>query len=176
MTAGACRDPLLTTHYSLLTTHYSLLTTRHSPLPRIDPLLDLLGRAHDIALLGVEAEHRLVVFAHQQVNLPDAARLEPGLGGRHQLSPVAATPAGRIDAHVIHGAAVAIVPDHGAGDDAALGNAHQHVGGWPAPRKRQIGCGVVPRPRQPTSLPQGDDGHFFPIGNRPYVELAVGHG
>src|SRR5262245_41941668 len=95
-------------------------------LAGVEPLLDRHAAAARVTQLLVEREHGLVAGAHQQVGLPHAALAHPAFRHSDDLPPEAAAALRRLDADVIHGAAMPVVPDHDAGDDALVQQPDQH--------------------------------------------------
>ncbi len=61
---------------------------------------------------------------------------------------------------------MAVMADHGGGDDRAAIAADQHGGVVAPPRQRDVGMRIVPGPRQAAALPQRDDGLDIGVGDR----------
>jgi hypothetical protein len=58
-----------------------------------------------------------------------------------------------------------VVADHGAGNDAIVGEADQDLGIELAARKGEIARRLVPRPRQPARAPERDDVGLLAVGD-----------
>jgi len=132
------------------------LTRRHRPA--VEPLRIDDALLRRVAEPVVERAHACVVRPHHQLNFFDALLAQPILGCRHDGAAEILPLPRRIDRDVIDPTAVAVVSDHGGGDDRAIRAADQDGGVCAAPGERDVARRIVPRPRQPAALPQRDDG------------------
>ncbi|GCC47984.1 hypothetical protein chiPu_0031919, partial [Chiloscyllium punctatum] len=113
----------------------------------------------------VERARLGVLPPHQQLQLRHAGGTQPVLGCGHHDAAQALALAGGVDRDVVDPAAMAVMTDHRGRDDRAGVAANQHGRTRSAPCQRDVGSGIVPRPRQAAGLPQRDDASDVCIGD-----------
>jgi hypothetical protein len=123
----------------------------------IEPFRQHYARLIEITERLIERPHFVVVGPDHQHCLGDTTRRQPLLGSPHHRAAMAVPLLQGIDREIIKPAAVAIVPDHDRGDDLVSIASGQQGGIIAGERQRDIGAGVVPRPRQLAALPQRDN-------------------
>ena len=102
-----------------------------------------------------------ICFAHQQLNFRDTARREPCLTGTNDRPAQAMGALLQRDRHVIEPAAMAIMPNHEAGDDVpGRTNCDENVRVLPGAGKAEIRYRVVVTRDQSAIALERNDGRF----------------
>src|SRR6266566_7296126 len=107
-----------------------------------------------VAELLVEGMDLRVVVPHHELKLHNAARPEPVFRGRHDRTAIALVAMVGIDGNVIDPAAMTIMADQHRRDGNAPIAAQQDRCVGALARQHDVACGIIPRARQPATLPQ----------------------
>src|SRR5260370_23282806 len=109
----------------------------------------------------VETHDRGVAFADHELELGDAAGLQPEFSGFDEFLADALAASARIGSEIIDTAAVPILADHdGADDDVLRINGNQNIRVASPACEAEVGGGIVVADPQLACLPPSDHGGF----------------
>src|SRR5690242_20586760 len=116
------------------------------PPGAVEPAAHHRYRLLVVADPGIKPGRFGIGIADHQLDLAYPALLQPRFGGAHQPAPETKAPMRRGDREIIDPAAMPVMADHDAADDAVLLGRHQDLAVARTAQQRDIGGRRVPRP------------------------------
>src|SRR5450631_219540 len=153
---------------------------KFSRLRRWRAPIEPFGEGHGLLIVianrSVERVNLHIVLANHELEFQDSAGAQPRFRGVHDRAAKALMAPIRIYCDVVDPAAMAIMADHHRSHDHVAVTAGQHGRIRTSPRQRNIGGGIVPRPRRAAALPKCDDDLDIGVCDVGDSKCCSGHG